>query len=230
MNSHWYVGDDSYLTANSFCGDELTGRVESAGSAWSASEIRELLGEDCELDASILEDSWASGVPLNSPRFRRGRKQVRENVEGVTFAALNTVGGFFCSPVQELSSDRPAHGYAACSANSYADAWLPDPVEVFGSRAYDQVPMQDSAAGEQQAYDAGRLRPMTYQRACDVLRVSEASTVTQIRAAYRRMVGEWHPDRLEQSEEKVRAFATKQMATINEAYHLLRELSVASAC
>ena len=44
------------------------------------------------------------------------------------------------------------------------------------------------------------------------------------------MVSEWHPDRLEQSGERVRAFATKQMAAINEAYHLLRELSVAPVC
>ncbi len=71
---------------------------------------------------------------------------------------------------------------------------------------------------------------MTYLRAYELLSVSENSTVTQIRAAYRRMVSEWHPDRLEQSGERVRAFATKQMAAINEAYHLLRELSPVATC
>jgi len=44
------------------------------------------------------------------------------------------------------------------------------------------------------------------------------------------MVGEWHPDRLEQSGERVRTFAIKQMAAINEAYHLLRDLSAAPVC
>jgi hypothetical protein len=36
------------------------------------------------------------------------------------------------------------------------------------------------------------------------------------------MVSEWHPDRMEQCEERVRAFATGQMMAINEAYHFLR--------
>jgi hypothetical protein len=230
MNSHWYAEDNSCLTADSFCGEEPAGVPGSTGPAWLACQIRELLGENCELDASILEESWASGLPLITPRFRRERNQVMEDVEGITFAELSTVGSFFSSPANGLLGDRPEYAYPARSANSYAAAWLRDPMEVFGSGTENQASVQDSAVCEKQTYDAGTLRPMTYQRACAVLRVSEESTVTQIRAAYRRMVGEWHPDRLEQSGERVRAFATKQMAAINEAYHLLRELSPASAC
>jgi curved DNA-binding protein CbpA len=35
------------------------------------------------------------------------------------------------------------------------------------------------------------------------------------------MVSQWHPDRFQRKAEEVRQFATKQMAAINEAYHLL---------
>ena len=43
----------------------------------------------------------------------------------------------------------------------------------------------------------------------------------EIRAAYRRKVSQWHPDRLDRRSEDVRQRATAQMAAINEAYRLL---------
>jgi DnaJ-class molecular chaperone len=51
--------------------------------------------------------------------------------------------------------------------------------------------------------------------------VAENSSRKEIKAAYRRMVGQWHPDRLECRAEDVRQLATRQMASINEAYRLL---------
>ncbi len=63
---------------------------------------------------------------------------------------------------------------------------------------------------------------MTRERACEVLGVGEGCSAMQLKEAYRQMVSAWHPDRMEQSEERVRAFATEQMMAINEAYHFLR--------
>jgi molecular chaperone DnaJ len=63
---------------------------------------------------------------------------------------------------------------------------------------------------------------MTQDRARQLLGVTSASTGKQIKAAYRRMVSQWHPDRLELPTEEARQFATARMAAINEAYHLLR--------
>jgi DnaJ like chaperone protein len=63
---------------------------------------------------------------------------------------------------------------------------------------------------------------MTQYRACQLLGVTSNSTQRQIKAAYRRKVSQWHPDRLESRTKEVRLLATEQMAAINEAYRLLR--------
>ena len=92
----------------------------SASPSCLVSQIRELLGEDCELDASFLEESWASGLPVTSTSYRRKRNQVTGNDKGVTFAELNTVGSFFFSPADGLMGDRPAYAYRAGFQRLYA--------------------------------------------------------------------------------------------------------------
>jgi curved DNA-binding protein CbpA len=64
---------------------------------------------------------------------------------------------------------------------------------------------------------------MTVGRARRVLGLSAESTREQVRAAYRKMAGEWHPDRVAGRAEEVRQAATALMAEINEAYRVLRE-------
>jgi hypothetical protein len=231
MNDEWYAEDRSYSTADLLCGGEpAEALLGSASPSCLASQIRELIGEGCELEASFLEDSWASGRPATSAKYWPKRDRAKENAEGVTFAELSTVGSFFFSQANGLISDHPAYACLADPTNSYTAAWLRDPSEDFASRTEDQASVRDSARCKTNAYDTGTLGSMTCQRACELLSVSEGSTVAQIRTAYRRMVSEWHPDRLEQSGERMRAFATKQMASINEAYHLLQDLSPALAC
>jgi curved DNA-binding protein CbpA len=51
--------------------------------------------------------------------------------------------------------------------------------------------------------------------------VAATSTRNEIKAAYRRVVNQIHPDRLEDRDEGVRRLANDQMAEINEAYRLL---------
>ena len=60
-----------------------------------------MLGEDCELEASFLEESWVSGRPMTSARVGRKRDRVAENDDRVTFAELKTLGRFFFSPAIE---------------------------------------------------------------------------------------------------------------------------------
>ncbi len=64
-------------------------------------------------------------------------------------------------------------------------------------------------------------QPLTLERALQLLGVSASSTREQIRAAYRRMAGLYHPDRMHHSSETERRAATERMISINEAYRLL---------
>jgi hypothetical protein len=64
--------------------------------------------------------------------------------------------------------------------------------------------------------------PMTLERACNLLGVTATSTLSQIKAAHRQLVIQWHPDRLQNRTEEVRRYATGKMASINEAYRLVR--------
>ena len=59
-------------------------------------------------------------------------------------------------------------------------------------------------------------------RAWEILGIATGSSIDEIKAAYRRLVTQWHPDRLECRTDEARQFATERMAAINEAYHLLR--------
>ncbi len=59
-------------------------------------------------------------------------------------------------------------------------------------------------------------KPVTYY---DVLEVSPASSLEEIRDAYRRMMLKWHPDRNRAAQRD----AHSKMQTINEAYANLRD-------
>jgi DnaJ-domain-containing protein 1 len=53
------------------------------------------------------------------------------------------------------------------------------------------------------------------------LGVSTNATEAEIKAAYRRLVSEWHPDRLNNMAKELREIATERQKTINQAYELL---------
>jgi len=54
MNDQWYPEESSYSTADSFCGREPANALLGSASPSSlASQIQELLGEDCELEATF---------------------------------------------------------------------------------------------------------------------------------------------------------------------------------
>jgi hypothetical protein len=197
-------------------------RSEGAGPWLWANQMREVLGEDGELDPRILEESWASGIPVGLEAFRARREQVAAgDVGGGTFSELNSVGSFWFSQATVWVGDRGTSGHSAHTSDSYTASWLRDPME--GDQA--------SESAEGGGRDAVGRRPgtMTRERACELLGVGEDSCEMQIKVAYRRRVSEWHPDRMEQRDERVRSFATEQMVAINEAYHLLRGREVAMA-
>ena len=123
MNDQWYAEESSYSAADSLCGGEpAEALLGSASPSSLASQIRELLGEDFELEASFLEESWVSGRSIISASVARKRDQVAENDDSVTFAELNTLGSFFLSPANGWMGDRLAYACLDESMNSYRAA------------------------------------------------------------------------------------------------------------
>jgi hypothetical protein len=70
-------------------------------------------------------------------------------------------------------------------------------------------------------WTAGEL--MSMPLACRLLGVQADSSWAQIKTAYRRKAGQWHPDRMQHRSEEARRRANDQMIAINQAYGLLRE-------
>ena len=184
--------------------------------------MREVLGEEGELDAGMLEESWASGVAVGWEAFRVRREKGKAG-ESASFAELNRFGSFAFCQTSGGDGERRAGGDSARARDSYTANWLRDPAEELGAR---RVKEREASGGGHGCVGVGT---MTRERACELLGVGEGWSAMQIKTAYRRMVSEWHPDRMEQSGETVRAFATEQMVAINEAYHFLRSDAVGSA-
>jgi DnaJ like chaperone protein len=81
----------------------------------------------------------------------------------------------------------------------------------------EKQPLTDSYAYSEELH-----HPITQEVACRLLGVLATSTRAQVKAAYRRRVSQFHPDRLGCMSEEERLAATERMAAINEAYRLLR--------
>ena len=173
-----------------------------------ADQLHGLLGDDSDLDPVFLEESWTLGVPaaMHRRQERRQSQSEREH-QAREFRELNSLGTL-----------------------AFVDAgeWLG------GFHLAAQIGSQMAAARESPAHPAdphhktATARPIQAthltpeQDACRLLGVNPTSTREQLRAAYRRMVIAWHPDRIERGSDTLRQQATERMATINEAYRLLR--------
>ncbi len=79
---------------------------------------------------------------------------------------------------------------------------------------------------ENQGYDFGQSRENLVNKYCQVLGVSEEANMTEIKKAYRKLVKEYHPDKLasESMPEDYVNFANEKIRQINEAYEYLREI------
>lgn len=219
--------------------------IDEANSWPLADQIRRLLGEDSELESSFFEEIWTSGQRDGgeSRRDRRDRP-VTLDVQDSGFAYQDCGFAFqdrgFADPggvesvlfSQERRWRHDCRSYTAFVApgTSYTASWLQEPIEEHQQcRTNEELP-GDSAASAETASDHTMFSSKQCQRACELLRVNQHSTEAQIKAAYRRMAGQWHPDRLEQRGEDARAVATQQMAAINEAYGYLRTHLPAACC
>lgn len=213
-----------------------------------ADDFQPLFGDDP--DPLFLEESWTMGVPaaVESLHRRRQNRAEREHQnrafrEMDSFAAVNFVPAE-AADIGSYFADR-----AATIANHYDSMWSRSAPQVSSApiennsqpswTPHDWVPEdrqrqrwipqgwlpQDVANRLEAAQPEPSEMPsevMTCERAFDLLGVTSDCSPEQIRSAYRRLVIECHPDRLQRASDAVRQHATEQMAELNEAYRLLR--------
>jgi DnaJ-domain-containing protein 1 len=203
-----------------------------------AEEVGRRMGEGFEPDARFMEESWTMGVDAAEQSFRARREgaaererrdQVEREQRGKAFREVDSVGArAFAQASEWYAAMRRAASGTALAERGGADedgarrmdaAWLQQCAEEpFGGWRERGAAAADGGEDADAVADAG----MTVGRARRVLGLSVESTREQVRAAYRRMAGEWHPDRVAGQAEEVRKAATEQMAEINDAYRMLR--------
>ncbi|MGD0938711.1 MAG: J domain-containing protein [Terracidiphilus sp.] len=183
-------------------------------------EFQRLVGADSEPDIRFFMESWTSGTAAAVTSFQQRRQRQPEQDDPIDalheFDSLDTVS---------FTHERATHSEFSASVSLPANAKRPGSgkaerfLDAAGAQLQDEAWQEWDSFTEECGSSATHL--MTKQFACRLLGVNETSTRKQIRAAYRRMVSQWHPDRLELGTEEMRQMANGRMAAINEAYHLL---------
>ncbi len=193
------------------------------------------MGVEFEPDAQFMEESWTLGVAAaaESWRTRRGDVQreraVREEREQQSraFREMDSVGAMAFAQASAWYAEvrRAASGAGSVAMAAYGGE-TPGSAETRGEAAWLQRCAEEPFGGWQERYaeegSSGAETGMSVGRAMRLLGMTAASTREQVRAAYRRMAGEWHPDRVAGRAEEIRRAATEKMGEINEAYRVLR--------
>jgi hypothetical protein len=171
------------------------------------------LADDAVPDALFFQESWILGVPAAAENWqqRRKGKAERERQSRAFREMDNLVTLFFLE-----ERDRYAEPFPPACANC-----PPQPLEESSARTSDPASREWAAFAAEYGSSRTATQSMTRQSACRLLGVAATSTREQIKAAYRRMASQWHPDRLQCGTEELRRLVTEQMAAINEAYRLL---------
>ena len=206
-----------------------------------ASDVHSLIANGSG-DATFLEESWILGVHAAAENLHR-RRQLNADKENQArgFSELQNLGAtrFIEERQRAINSalaDRAAaivDRYDATSSQSWSPQdWIPED-QITHSRippgwAPSYMPRLEASQQPASWTEMGDSM-MTPQRARLLLEVIPSSTREQVRSAYRRMVGQWHPDRLQFTNDAIRHHATQHMAALNEAYRLLRAAELQEA-
>jgi DnaJ domain len=169
-------------------------------------QIEQVLGEETEPDAAFFVDSWTLGVAEASESLQRRQRKLKSR--DCEMPAWNSFSYF--TPLFFVGLD------------ASVDTVWPPRVERAEKREEDKQRFGGDKRDEWRA--AGEVEEshsLTMESACQVLGVDATSTREQIRAAYRKMAGRHHPDRLARGGAQEKKLASDRMATINEAYRLL---------
>jgi len=180
-------------------------------------DFQQLVGSDSEPDARFFVDSWTFGTAAaveNLQQRQQHQAQARHAGRGITTQAFVEQREIYAEYV-------PSDRFSAIAADSSTSDPQQFPEEP-SAQTHEQTPQDCYRFAAEWGSRPEVTHSMTQDRAYLLLGVTETSTQRQIKAAYRQMVSQWHPDRLELRTEEVRQLATERMAAINEAYRLLR--------
>jgi hypothetical protein len=211
--------------------------VPALESNWSGqacqfiNDFQRLMGDDFEPDPLFFVECWTLDTPTAARNFQQRRRRPAERERPCymtrdSYTPSTLAFSQQCDSAAKFSSSVSA---AAGAGRDYTD-WCRQPSQSSSRWTQDQNPPQEEGFAEACDSRQQAVYPMTEQNACQLLGVTANSTLEQIKAAYRRLASQWHPDRLELRTERVRRLATEQMAAINEAYHLLRSCLVEKTC
>ena len=215
METEFQVERGSFSTAQA-TGDAISAidPIRQENSGRPLPDCHQFLGDDAEPDSLFFVESWTFGVPkaVENARQRQRGKPDREQ-QSRLFRQFANLGSQFY--VEE----------ALRTAEQFRSSHNPDgsPMhrEWFPAQTYGVAPQESEDWPEGCDDNQETSLPVTHDRACRILGVTTTSTRGEIKAAYRRMVNRWHPDRLESKAEEERQIATLKMTAINEAYRLL---------
>ncbi len=194
--------------------------------AWAlAEEIQRLMGDDAQPDSLFFEESWIHGAPTAVENLRRRRRQQAESATGShRFREFDNFGAQSYMQQRELYADLFPSTKDGVNAEKPIAEWPKWHGEESDARTENATGHWERFATE---HDSRRTVsdaiPMTLHMACRLLGVEADSSWAQIKKAYWRMAGKWHPDRMQHSSEETRRLANEQMIAINQAYCLLRE-------
>lgn len=227
MESHFEVAGSC---ATSRDGYEAIPSLESnrPKQVWKfVDEFQQLLGDESAPDTQFFVESWTFGMnaAVDNYQQRRKKKAIRDR-QSNGFEEFDDLVNLSMNEGSEDFTEYPYPVETATYTGSPETGWRLRSSEEPGSQSQ-ELQAQDLDAHEFDPLDEvfgsspASSYPMTPTNACQLLEVSATSTREQIKAAYRRKVSQWHPDRLNRRSEEVRQRANAEMAAINEAYRLL---------
>lgn len=199
-------------------GFEAAATVERKRRGWQFVDVfQRMVGEDAEPDVRFFVESWTSGTDAAVGSYKQ-RQQTRVKDVFRRSDGVESLAYFPDMPYRaEISDAAIAAMYAGISEKDRLAQESEEQAELTLDEAWQDWERAAGASGG----GYGTIRPMTQQLACRLLGVTEVSSRRQLKAAYRKLVSMWHPDRLELESDEMRKLANERMAAINEAYHLL---------
>lgn len=207
-----FIGE-AQASAQQACGTSSWNWGEQQGSAFAA-QVQQVLGEDCLPDAEFFVRCWTEGEAGAADDFlsRHRLSQERQRQAPSVWNFAPFVPSFSAEEFvlcQQLQDSNAASSQAA----------VPVPPSL---PEYD-----DAGSSWECEFENGDA--ITVERARRLLGVTADSTPAQIKSAYRHLVREYHPDRVEGSNSQVRQTANDRMIAINQAYCLLSAQALARA-